>query len=223
MHRTRALLAIAWLTVTFSGGLPIRAAETVEASRTDVKKKKPQSVADKLAKMKPGIKVKSVDKPNTAPILLYTVDGKTLDGKPAAICDIRNCRIAILGVDISATRKRVTRLNVRVAGKESEKQVIKSAKGKIFFVSSYESKKQSKKAQCRFHDFEFELNNVLLSYGAPNKRGFRTNGTLWNNSSNAGVLILVDAATGKYTTHGMRPKSRRVLLKGSKKPKEKRR
>ena len=121
MRRTNVCLVIAWLTMTFSAGLPIRAAETVETSRPDVKSRKSQLVADKLAKMKPGITVTTVGKPNTAPILLYTVEGELLGGKPAAICDILNCRIAILGVDISKTRTRIKSLNLRVAGKEAEK------------------------------------------------------------------------------------------------------
>ena len=151
--------------------------------------------------MKPDVAVKSVEKPKTAPFLLYTVDGAALDGKPAAICDIRNCRIAIVGIDIATTRTRIKSMNLRVVGSEAEKQDVKSTKGEEFFVSKYDGKK----AKCRFHNFEFELTDRLLSYGAVNDLGFRTNGTLWANATNLGVLILVDGKTGNFATHSIEP------------------
>lgn len=169
-------------------------------------------VVQKLATMKPSIALESVEKPNTASVLLYTVEGQLLGGKPAAICDINNCRIAIVGVDISKTRSRNKSLNLRVAGEKAEEQTVKGTDGKPFFFSKYESSKQSKKAQCRFHDFEFDLTDRVLGYGPRKPGGYRSSGTLWANTSNAGVLILVDSSTGKFTTHGMRPKSKRVEL-----------
>ena len=189
---------------------------------TKTKQNRVQSVAEKLAKMKPDISVKSGEEPNTAPILLYTVEGSLLDGEPAAICDINNCRIAILGKEISATQPPIKSLNLRVAGSDAKEQAVNGTDGKPFFFSKYESSKQSKKAKCRFHKFEFDMTDRLLSYGPRKAGGYRGSGTLWANPSNAGVLILVDSSTGKFTTHGMRPKSKRVMLPGSGESEDKR-
>ena len=161
--------------------------------------------------MKPNAALKRVEQPSTASVLLYTVEAKALGGKSAAICDINSCRIAIVGVDIEKTLPRTIKLNLRVAGKGlEEEQAVKGTDGKPYFFSKY----QNGKAQCRFHKFEFDLTERNLSYGPLKPAGYRSSGTLWSNPSNAGVLILVDASSGTFTTHAMRPQSKRVELPG---------
>lgn len=178
------------------------------ANADDAKKNaKDSDVAEKLARMKPSFG----EQPKTAPVLLYTVEGAMLDGKAASVCDINNCRIAIVGVDISNTRGRDTSLNLRVAGEGLEEQAVKGADGKAFFFSKYEGGK----ALCRFHGFEFDINERVLGYGELKDLGYRAKATLWANPTNAGVLILVDSSTGKFTSHAMRPKSKRAVLQES--------
>ena len=180
------------------------------ASADDAKKPSEDSdVAETLAKMEPSGDLKSVEQPCTASVLLYTVDAKVLGGKSAAICDINSCRIAIVGVDLTKTSSRTIKLNLRVAGKElEEEQSVKGADGEPFFESKY----KNGKAQCRFHNFEFDLTDRHLGYGPLKPAGYRGMGTLWSNPSNAGVLILVDSSTGEFTAHAMRPQSKRVQL-----------
>lgn len=181
---------------------------SVTTSNDSPKPSDESNVAKKLARMKPSVPHKIVEKAQTASILLYTVEPDLLDGKPAAICDIKNCRIAILGLDIAKTRDRVKSLNIRVSGAEKEEKAVKDTDGNPFFTSNYESKK----AKCSFHTFEFDLTDRVLAFGPLKPAGYRSQGTLWSNASNVGVLILVDFKTGKFTTHAMRPKAKRVLL-----------
>jgi len=194
------------------------------SQRVLLEKKRPapekpdEAVIEKLSKMKPRLAIEHEEKPGAAPILLYTVEGEAFEGKPTAICDIRNCRIAIVGLGASSIRTQVKSLNVQVEGEEAEEQQVKSTDGKPFFSSSYQATKQKKVAECRFHGFEFDLNAVHLGYGPVKPDGHRGRGTLWANPSHAGVLILVDASTGKFTTHAMKPQSKRTFLTGAPKP-----
>jgi hypothetical protein len=174
----------------------------------DSKPSDEKRLVNKLSKMKPKTTPKGVEKQGTAPVLLYKVDASALAGKPAAICDIKNCRIALIGVDVSKIRPGVKSLHLRVTGGKPEKQTVKLTDDKILFLSNYDGKK----ARCQFHNFKFELTDRLLSYGPINKLGFRNKGTLWANETNSGILVIVDASTGKFTTHGMLPKSKRVEL-----------
>ena len=228
MHQKIDYLFVAALFLAFSSGLAVQAENSDKPIKCDVVTRTSvvstestslkESVADKLAKMKPAGVAKQAKIPNTASILLYTVEGEVLDGKPAAICDIQNCRIAILGADISKVEKAIKKLNLRVAGSEAEDQQIKDTQEKVFFSSKYRSTNKGKKAKCRFHNFEFDLTDRLLSYGTQKPVIGHSRGTLWANPTNVGILILVDASNGKFTTHAMKPNSKRIVLSESQNP-----
>lgn len=161
-----------------------------------------ESVADKLAKMKPGVENVSPPLAGTVHALFYTVEGEALDGKPAAVCDIEDCRIAIHGQDISTTRDFTEGLNLQIAGSKPRQQAAVGTDRNRYFTSSY----SNGEARCRFHNFSFRLTDKLIRFGEE--------GRFWKNPS-GGLLILVDAETGTVTTHRLRPKQEQVFLAGA--------
>ena len=163
-----------------------------------------ESVGDKLAKMDPGVTSVSVPPAGKEHLLLYTVEGAALDGKPAAVCDIGDCRIALLGQDISATRDFSVGVNVTVADTlPASSTREKDNNGKVFFTSN----SADGKATCKFHGFKFELTDSMISIG--NSWSHK-----WKDPSSPGLLILVDTKTNRFTTQAMRPRSARELLPG---------
>lgn len=159
-----------------------------------------ESVASKLAKMKAPVALTSEPPENRIHVLLYTVEAEALGGYPAAICDIGNCRIAVVNQDISRTRDFSEGINLVVSGPERTRQrAIDSSKGE-YFTSIY----SDSEAKCRFHNFNFTLTEKMLRFG--------TTGTFWDNSASPGMLIMVDADTGNVITQPMKPKSERVFL-----------
>ncbi len=213
MCRTNLFPAFISLTLVLLGGLPVIAEDGTATSTNKAKLTKPLSVVEKLSTMKPDINIKSEEKPDTITVLFYTVEGEALDGKPAAICDIGTCRIALVGQDISKTRSLARSLNVRVAGDGVNKQMLKSTDGKVFFTSQF----KGGKSRCEFHGFGFDVSRRTLSCGPIQEGGFRTFLAHPKHPAGLGVLFLVDSATGKFTTHKMPKKAKRVVLPASKK------
>ncbi|PAY16788.1 hypothetical protein CKO51_24925 [Rhodopirellula sp. SM50] len=159
-----------------------------------------ESVASKLARMKAPVALTSEPPENKVHVLLYTVEAEALGGHPAAICDIGNCRIAVVNQDISRTRDFSEGMNLVVSGPERTRQrAIDSSKGE-YFTSIY----NDSEAKCRFHNFNFTLTKKMISFG--------TTGTFWDNPASPGMLIMVDADTGDVITQPMKPKSERVFL-----------
>ncbi|QDU75314.1 Serine/threonine-protein kinase PknB [Bremerella volcania] len=161
-----------------------------------------ESVGDKLAKMDPGVTSVSYPPAGKEYLFLYTVEGAALDGEPAAVCDIGDCRIALLGQDISATRDYSVGVNVAVADSLPESSTReRDSDGKVFFTSN----SADGKATCKFHGFKFDLTESMISIG--NSWSHK-----WKDPSSPGLLILVDTKTNRFTTQAMRPRSEREPL-----------
>jgi hypothetical protein len=133
-------------------------------------------------------------------LLFYTVEGKALDGHSAAICDIGDFRIAVVKQDISKTGGFSEGLNLVVSGGDPKQQRLIATSQTEYFTSVYENGE----AQCRFHGFNFKLTDQMIHFG--------TTGLFWDNPSSPGLLIMVEAETGKVITQAMKPKAERLFL-----------
>ncbi|WDI42250.1 protein kinase domain-containing protein [Bremerella sp. P1] len=161
-----------------------------------------ESVGDKLAKMAPGVTSVNYPPEGKEYLLLYTVEGDALDGTPAAICDIGDCRIALLGQDISTTRDFSVGVNVAVSDAlPASSTRERDTSGNVFFTSN----SGDGKASCKFHGFKFDLTDSMISIG-------KNWSHRWKDPSSPGLLILVDTKTNHFTTQAMKPRSERELL-----------
>ena len=160
-----------------------------------------ESTADKLAKLKAPVELVSEPPEGTVELLFYTVEGDALDGQTAAICDIGDCRIAIVNQDISRTRDYSEVVSVVVTGEEPKRQRAIDSSKAAYFSSIY----GGGEASCRFHNFNFTLTEKMIRFGDM--------GTFWKASP--GILVIVDADTGDVITQAMTPMADRVFLSSS--------
>ncbi|MEO1615603.1 MAG: serine/threonine-protein kinase [Planctomycetota bacterium] len=175
-----------------------------------------ESIADKLTRLKAPDEIQlSVQPPsqNQVRAVWYNVEGdslgadRALAGNTAAICDIGNCRIALLGQDVSEEPTAINSLYLTVAGPRDRKSLVYSTvanenDGEPYFRSEY----SSGRAKCRFYDFRFSLTDQMIRYGKVQH--------VWNDPSSPGLLILVDTVSGKITTQTMKPNAERGKVHG---------